>query len=136
MGLIADYIHDITDLEDRLSRPPPGLIDSLRRIEGDILVLGVGGKMGPTLARMAVRASEEAGVRRRVIGVARFSTPGLEARLKSWKVETVPCDLLNREALQRLPDAPNVIFMAGMKFGSTGQGARSVAGRNGEDQPQ
>jgi nucleoside-diphosphate-sugar epimerase len=127
MVVTADPIRDIADLEDRLSAPTPGLIESLRRVEGDILVLGVGGKMGPTLARMAVRASEEAGVRRRVIGVARFSVPGLEARLKSWKVETVACDLLDREALQRLPDAPNVIFMAGMKFGSTGQEALTWA---------
>lgn len=93
----------------------------MRRVEGDILVLGVGGKMGPTLARMAVRASEAAGVRGRVIGVARYSTAGLEARLRGWGVETVQCDLLDREGLRRLPDAPNVIYMAGMKFGATGQ---------------
>jgi len=121
MALSSNPIRNVADLEDRLSEPSPGLIDAMGRVEGDILILGVGGKMGPTLARMAVRASESAGVRRRVIGVARFSTPGLEARLRSWKIETVTADLLDREALYRLPDAPNIVYMAGMKFGATGQ---------------
>jgi nucleoside-diphosphate-sugar epimerase len=121
MALSPDPIRDVMDLENRLSGPAPALIDSLRRIEGDILILGVGGKMGPTLARMAVRACEAGGSPRRVIGVARFSSPGLQARLQSWNIETVACDLLDRQALRRLPDAPNVIYMAGMKFGATGQ---------------
>jgi nucleoside-diphosphate-sugar epimerase len=119
--IVDDPIRDIADLETRLSEPTPRLIEAFRRIEGDILVLGVGGKMGPTLARMAVRASQSAGTRRRVIGVARFSSPDLPARLNSWGVETIKCDLLDREGLRKLPDAPNVIFMAGMKFGCTGQ---------------
>jgi nucleoside-diphosphate-sugar epimerase len=90
-------------------------------LDGDIAVLGVGGKMGPTLARMAKRASEMAGVKRRVIGVARFSSPTLERRLQTWGVETVRCDLLDNESLSGLPDAANVVFMAGMKFGTMGQ---------------
>lgn len=93
----------------------------MNELDGDILVLGVGGKMGPTLARMAKRASDAAIVPRRVIGVARFSSANLERRLQSWGVETIRGDLLDREALHRLPEAPNVIYMAGMKFGSTGQ---------------
>lgn len=91
-------------------------------LKGDIVILGVGGKVGPTLARMAKRASDLAGVTRRVIGVSRFSASSkLEEQLHSWGVETHRCDLLDAESYTRLPDAPNVVFMAGMKFGSTGQ---------------
>jgi hypothetical protein len=77
--------------------------------------------MGPTLARMAKKASEMAGVKRRVIGVSRFSSSALEDRLRRYGIETVRCDLLDSSSLAALPDAANVIFMAGMKFGSTGQ---------------
>jgi nucleoside-diphosphate-sugar epimerase len=80
------------------------------------MVLGVGGKMGPTLARMAKRASPQ----RRVIGVARFSEPGLREQLQAAGVECIAADLQSREALARLPDAPNIVFMAGRKFGSAG----------------
>jgi nucleoside-diphosphate-sugar epimerase len=90
-------------------------------------VLGVAGKMGPTLARMAKRASDAAGVKRRVIGASRFSSPELERRLADWGVETIRCDLLDRDALEALPDAANVVYMAGMKFGSTGQEWRTWA---------
>ncbi|HYF43856.1 MAG TPA: NAD(P)-dependent oxidoreductase [Ramlibacter sp.] len=107
---------DIAELEEAMSRPSPALLDSLRRAPGDILVLGVGGKMGPTLARMAKRADPG----RRVIGVARFSQPGLRETLQGQGIECIEADLLSREALAALPDAPNVVFMAGRKFGSTG----------------
>jgi nucleoside-diphosphate-sugar epimerase len=90
-------------------------------MEGDLLVLGVGGKMGPGLAHMARRAFDRAGGRRRVIGVARFSSPDLEKQLQWRGVETIRCDLLDEAALQRLPDVANVLFLAGMKFGATGQ---------------
>jgi dTDP-4-dehydrorhamnose reductase len=113
-------IRTVEELEDLLSTPTETVIQSLRRLEGDIVILGVGGKMGPTLARMARRASEATGNKRRVIGVSRFSSSKLEQQLQSWGVETLRCDLLDREALARLPDVPNVVFMAGMKFGSTG----------------
>jgi hypothetical protein len=108
-------------LEEALSEPTPGVIDALASLDGDIVILGVGGKMGPTLARMARRASDAVGIRRRVVGVSRFSDSRVASQLHSWGVETVSCDLLDRAALAALPDAPNVIFMAGMKFGSTGQ---------------
>jgi nucleoside-diphosphate-sugar epimerase len=112
-------IHSEEQLEDLLSEPPPGVIESAARLDGDIVLLGVAGKMGPTLARMAVRAFALAGVRRRVIGVARFSAGG-QADLEAHGVETIRCDLLNEDELARLPDAANVVFMAGRKFGSTG----------------
>jgi nucleoside-diphosphate-sugar epimerase len=108
-------------LEEALSRPIPADVDALRAMEGDILLLGVGGKMGPSLARLARRSSDEAGVRRRILGVSRFSEPGLRESLQASGVETIACDLLDREALAALPDCPNVIFMTGRKFGSTGQ---------------
>src|SRR6266850_2145166 len=114
-------IQDVNELEELLSEPTDGAIRALAALDGDILVLGVGGKMGPTLARMAKRASEMAGVKRRVIGVSRFSASALEQQLHAWGVETVRCDLLDRKLLAALPDAANVVYMAGMKFGSTGQ---------------
>jgi len=109
------------ELDDLLSEPTPGAVDAMRRLSGDIVVLGVGGKMGPTLARMAKRASLLAGADRRVFGVSRFSSPQLPRLLQSWGIETVEADLLDPASPARLPDAPNVIYMAGMKFGTTGQ---------------
>lgn len=113
---LPDRFEDVAALEEAMSRPSPALAEALRAVPGDLVVLGVGGKMGPTLARMAKRADPA----RRVIGVARFSEPGLRDSLQSQGVECVEADLLSRDAIARLPDAPNVVFMAGRKFGSTG----------------
>ena len=106
---------DVEDLEEYMTRPSAELEADLAGI-GDILVLGVGGKMGPTLARMAKRAAP----RSRVIAVARFSEKGLKTRLESQGLECIACDLLDRGALERLPRASNVVFMAGHKFGAAG----------------
>jgi hypothetical protein len=124
---LPDSIRDSEHLEDLLSEPSAGAIDTLARLPGDLVLLGVGGKMGPTLARMARRASDAAGVRRRVVGVARFSSLGLEDRLRACGVETARCDLLDPAQLDRLPQAANVLVLLGMKFGSTGQEALSWA---------
>ena len=124
---LPDRVRDLDHLEDLLSEPTPGVVEAMRRLEGDVVVLGVGGKMGPSLARMAKRASDLAGVKRRVIGVSRFSSAALPGQLQRWGVEPVTCDLLDRAQLARLPDASNVVFMAGMKFGSTGMEARTWA---------
>jgi nucleoside-diphosphate-sugar epimerase len=113
-------IRDVAHLEDLLSEPSPAAIDAVRRVDGDVIVLGVAGKMGPTLARMARRAMDAAGVRHHVIGVSRFSSPDQQRALDAHGIETIRCDLLDERALARLPDAPNVIYMAGRKFGSTG----------------
>jgi len=123
MKVTTGPIRDVEQLEGLLSEPTEGAIDALGRLPGDLLLLGVGGKMGPTLARMARRASEAAGVRRRIIGVSRFSAGPLEGRLREHDVETIRCDLLDPAQLAALPDAPNVLFMTGMKFGATGQEA-------------
>jgi nucleoside-diphosphate-sugar epimerase len=113
-------IRDVRHLEELLSAPSVAAVDAMRRLDGDLVVLGVAGKMGPTLTRMARRALDAAGVSSRVIGVSRFSSPAQQDALEQHGVETIRCDLLDEDALARLPDAPNVIFMAGRKFGSTG----------------
>jgi nucleoside-diphosphate-sugar epimerase len=107
-------IEDESALEELLSRPTGALVDDLARLEGDIMVLGVAGKVGPTIARMARRAAP----RKRVLGVARFSSREIKQRLESWGVETVTCDLMEREAVARLPRIANVVYMAGKKFGT------------------
>ncbi len=113
---LPERIADVNALAELLCRPTGGLIDDLSRAPGDILVLGVAGKMGPTLAAMAKAAAPD----RRVVGVARFSEPGLKDWLEARGVETIACDLLDEAALSRLPRLPNVVFMAGRKFGAGG----------------
>ena len=104
----------VDELEAFLTRPVRALAGDLAAIDGDILVLGVGGKMGPTLARLARNAAPD----KRIIGVARFSEAGLRETLDAAGVETIACDLLDRAAAQKLPQVRNVIFMAGHKFGA------------------
>jgi nucleoside-diphosphate-sugar epimerase len=106
------------ELDEVLSRPTSADVAALAGLEGDLLVLGAGGKMGPSLARLARRASDAAGRSRRVVAVSRFGTAGLAEGLSEAGVEPVRCDLLDPRALSRLPDAPNVVFMAGQKFGT------------------
>jgi nucleoside-diphosphate-sugar epimerase len=120
-------IRDEAQLDELLSQPSESLVRTMETLAGDIVVLGVAGKMGPTLARMAKRASDAAGTKRRVIGVSRFSSAGLQRRLEGLGIETIGCDLLDRDVLAALPDAKNVVYMAGMKFGSTGQEWRTWA---------
>jgi nucleoside-diphosphate-sugar epimerase len=114
-------------LEDLLSEPSPGVIEMLGRLDGDLVILGVGGKMGPSLARMARRGTDAALIRRRIIGVARFSRPGIEEQLRGWGIDTFRCDLLDPAQVSRLPEVPNVVAMTGMKFGTTGQEALTWA---------
>lgn len=113
-GTLPNRIEDEEALEELLSRPPGWLGERLNSLDGDIVVLGVGGKVGPTLARMAKRAAPN----KTVYGVARFSDPAIRERLEAWGIETVPCDLLDRGAVDALPRAANVIYMAGKKFGT------------------
>jgi nucleoside-diphosphate-sugar epimerase len=125
--MLPELIASVEQLDDLLSEPPEAATAALRALPGDIVVLGVGGKMGPTLARMAKRASNAGTASRRVFGVSRFSNPGLPKQLASWGVEPVQADLLDRTVYDSLPDAANVIFMAGMKFGTAGQQSRTWA---------
>lgn len=113
---LPDHIETIEQLDELLSRPSPAAIEFMRALEGDISVIGAGGKVGPTICRLARRCIEAAGVKKRVIAVDLMPLPALEA----IGVESRPCDLLNWEAVRQLPKTENVIFMAGRKFGSTG----------------
>jgi len=113
---LPERIEDVGALEELMTRPSQALIDDLAQVPGDILVIGAGGKMGPTLCRLAKRAAPE----KRVLAVARFSDPDLRRSLEAQGVETRVCDVLDRVGLLGLPDAENVIYMAGRKFGSVG----------------
>jgi hypothetical protein len=113
---LPETIPDIATLDDLLCRPSKALIDDLSGVDGDIILLGVGGKMGPTLAGLAKAAQPG----RRVIGVARFTEPGVKPWLEARGIETLSCDLLDESAIKALPKSPNVIFMAGRKFGAEG----------------
>jgi nucleoside-diphosphate-sugar epimerase len=111
------------ELEEALSRPGPSLVATLARVPGDLVVLGAGGKMGPSLARMARRADPS----RRVIAVSRWTSHEAESALQAAGVETVRADLRDPRSLAALPDAPNVVFMAGQKFGTSGNPATTWA---------
>jgi nucleoside-diphosphate-sugar epimerase len=113
-------IDTIEQLEERLSRPSEADVLAMAALEGELLILGVGGKMGPSLARLARRAADKAGSPKRILAVSRFSEPGLREQLESIRIETIACDLLEPGALAALPDVPNVIFLAARKFGTTG----------------
>ncbi len=107
-------------LEERLSRPSPSDVQAAAELNGDLLILGAGGKMGPSLAQLAHRAIKQSGKRARVIAVARFSSSAARSLLEGAGIETISCDLLDGKSLAELPDCPNVIFMAARKFGTTG----------------
>lgn len=113
---LPNTIPDVAALDELLCRPSHALIDDLNKVDGDIMILGVAGKMGPTLAGLAKAALPD----RRIIGVARFSEASAKAWLEARGIETLSCDLLDEAAIRRLPKASNVIFMAGRKFGAEG----------------
>lgn len=115
---LPERVTDVAQLEELLSRPTPGVVEALTRLDGDLLVLGAAGKIGPSLATMARRAFELAGRKSNVIAASRFSTEGVEAGLKERGIETIRCDLLDPSSLAALPETPNVLFLVGMKFGS------------------
>jgi nucleoside-diphosphate-sugar epimerase len=115
------------ELEERLSTPRVETVEALRARPGDIVVLGAGGKMGPTIARMAARAASLVGDGRRVFAVSRFSDPMVRSTLGNAGVETISCDLVDRDAVAQLPDAANIIFMAGQKFGTNAAPANTWA---------
>jgi nucleoside-diphosphate-sugar epimerase len=110
----------VEDLDKILSTPSDRLLNDLRDLDGDLLILGVAGKMGPSLAMLAKRAFEACGHSSKVIGVSRFSKPGSRDELERHGIETIPADLMDDEALQKLPDAKQVIYLAGTKFGTSG----------------
>lgn len=113
-------IDSIQELDRVLSEPSQRLIDDLKSLHGDLLLLGVAGKMGPSLAMLAKRALDQSGLGQKVIGVSRFSKPESRTLLEEHGIETIAADLMDDQALASLPDAPNVIYLAGTKFGTSG----------------
>lgn len=114
---------DIEALEERLSRPDDDVVADLAALDGDIMVLGATGKIGPTLTRMAKRAAPD----KNVVAVARFSDASLLERFRQDGIETIKCDLLDPAAVAALPEVKNVLFLTGFKFGATGSPARTWA---------
>lgn len=110
---------DVAALEELLSRPNEMAVRAMQALEGDLVFLGVGGKMGPTMARMARRACDLAGVKHRVIGVSRFRDPAVRLRLEQVGVITHVADLLDEADVRALPAAASVVSMAGFKFGAS-----------------
>lgn len=115
--IFPEAFRDVEHLEDFMSIPTDEVVRDLNAIEGDIMILGVGGKIGVTMARMAKKAAPH----KRIIGVSRFSEEGVQERLNAWGIETFTCDLLDRAAVNALPKIPNIIYMAGLKFDATGR---------------
>ena len=113
---LPDRLRDVEHLEEVMTTPSATLIAALQALPGDIIILGVGGKIGPTLARLAKRAAPG----KRVVGVARFSEKGVREKLAAWGIECIEADLLERREIEALPKLANVVFMAGRKFGSAG----------------
>jgi nucleoside-diphosphate-sugar epimerase len=136
LAVVTSYQHAImthpapqndAELEELLSRPTSAVVDTLRQTPGDIIVLGAGGKMGPSLTTMLRRAADSTSDRRRVIAVSRFSSETAAQNLEQSGVEIVRADLSERDEIARLPDAPNVIYMAGQKFGTRDLPSRTWA---------
>lgn len=116
---LPEIISTEEQLDDVMSTPTEAVVQLMRELDGDLAILGIGGKMGLTLGQEAVRACQAAGAKKKVIGVSRFSDPAARQKLESLGLKTIACDLLKREAVAELPQVPNVIFMAGRKFGTT-----------------
>lgn len=117
----------IEELDQRLSTPSPKLVKDISALEGDILILGAGGKMGPSLAALAKRAVEQAGINKDVICVSRFSNSSHREQLENEGIKTIAADLMNEKDLQALPKIKNVLYMVGQKFGTAGNQSLSWA---------
>lgn len=115
---LPELIRSEDELEELLSKPSPKTTKVLSELDGDVLILGVSGKIGPTLAKLVKRAMDNGRLGKRVIGVSRFSNMGLREKLNEAGIETVSCDLMDEDAVKNLPDAQNVIYMVGRKFGT------------------
>ncbi len=113
-------IENEQQLEELLSRPTAEVVDLFKTLDGDIIFLGIAGKIGPSIARMAKRACDEAGVSKRIIGVSRFSNEQEQKQIESFGIETIRGDLLEPDFINSLPKVKNVIFLAGRKFGAEG----------------
>ena len=114
-------------LDTLLSTPSAKLIEDMRQIEGDIMVLGAGGKMGPSLCLLIQNAIREAGVNKQLTAVSRFTDEFAVRLMEKNGIRTISCDMMEPGAIDKLPDCPNIIFLAGRKFGTDGQEALTWA---------
>jgi nucleoside-diphosphate-sugar epimerase len=124
---LPDAIETETELDELLTRPGAALTAFIRTLPGPLLVLGAGGKMGPSLAVLAKRAAAAAGHKLDVIAASRFSDAGARHWLEERGVKTIACDLLDRGAVERLPNAANIIYLVGQKFGTQSDPATTWA---------
>jgi nucleoside-diphosphate-sugar epimerase len=115
-----EYFQNEEELEETLSMPTPEVIEMIKELEGDIIFLGVAGKMGVSMARMAKKACDKAKIKKRIIGVSRFSSEKHRQFLENSGIETIKGDLMKHDFIQNLPDVNNVFYLAGMKFGTSG----------------
>lgn len=116
--MFPEYIDNEEQLEEILSIPYPETILDIKELNGDIVILGAGGKIGPTLAITAARAVAHLGVEKKIYAVSRFTKPGIVEKLKRYNVEVIKADLSDRNSVEKLPDVENVVFMVGRKFGT------------------
>ena len=120
MVQFPETIEDEQQLEELLSRPTAEVVELFKNLEGDIIFLGIAGKIGPSIARMAGRACEQAGISKRIIGVSRFGNRQEQKDIEGYGIETIRGDLLEPDFVKSLPKVKNVVFLAGMKFGAEG----------------
>lgn len=113
-------MNDIEKFYQQLLQPSSTLVADISTLKGDIIILGAGGKMGPALAKLAKQAAEIAGVKKRIVAISRFSEEGLQDELNNFGIETYEADLLQDDQLDALPEADNILYLAGTKFGTTG----------------
>ena len=126
-GRLPESLNTEEELDELLTRPTQKLVDFVRTLQGPLLLLGAGGKMGPTLALLAKRAAEASGHTLRVIAASRFSNSAARTNLEREGVATVACDLLDASAVAKLPEAPTIIYLVGLKFGTTADPAATWA---------
>ncbi len=117
--MVRDQITSTADLERRLSEPTDADRAFMHRLQGDLIILGAGGKMGPSLAKLAKRAAEQAGISKRIMAASRFTSEAARRDVEGAGIEVIPCDLLNPAEVRKLPPCENVLYLAGRKFGST-----------------
>ncbi|MHC4872233.1 MAG: NAD-dependent epimerase/dehydratase family protein [Planctomycetota bacterium] len=123
--VIPEYIETEEQLEELFAVPSDGLVEDIAKLEGDIMILGAGGKIGPSMAKLAANAIKEAGIDKKIIAVdLAFNDEARKKELEAMGIELVCCDLLDEKAVAKLPDVKNILYLAGMKFGSTGNEAK------------
>ena len=124
---LPTLIQNVVELDEILSRPTEAVIEAIKNLGGNIMLLGAGGKMGPSLAELTKRTLTAVGLPKKIIAVSRFSNQVERQRLEAIGIETISCNLLATNELQNLPEVENIIYMAGMKFGATGKAPETWA---------